>query len=83
MGTSPLRYYLNLKMDAAKDSLRNSEKPVRLIARELGYEDEFYFSRIFKTYEGISPLTYRKLHLEPEISAASSAEALSIASDLG
>jgi AraC-like DNA-binding protein/mannose-6-phosphate isomerase-like protein (cupin superfamily) len=83
MGTSPLRYYLNLKMDAAKDSLRNSEKPVRLIARELGYEDEFYFSRIFKTYEGISPLPYRKLHLEPEISAASSAEALSIASDLG
>jgi len=65
MGTSPLRYYLNLKMDAAKDSLRNSEKPIRLIARELGYEDEFYFSRIFKMYEGISPLVYRKNHVSP------------------
>jgi len=63
MGTSPLRYYLNLKMDAAKDSLRNSEKPIRLIARELGYEDEFYFSRIFKMYEGYSPQAYRKTHV--------------------
>ncbi|MCA1950372.1 MAG: AraC family transcriptional regulator [Treponema sp.] len=68
MGTSPLRYYLNLKMDAAKDSLRNSDKPIRTIARELGYEDEFYFSRIFKLYEGISPQCYRKRHVEPELS---------------
>lgn len=67
MGTSPLRYYLNLKMDAAKDSLRNSEKPIRIIARDLGYEDEFYFSRIFKTYEGVSPQTYRKEHLDPPL----------------
>lgn len=63
MGISPLRYYMNLKMDAAKDSLRNLQKPVHLIARELGYKDEFYFSRIFKVYEGISPQNYRRIHL--------------------
>ncbi len=66
MGTSPLRYYLNLKMDAAKDSLRNSEKPIRTIARELGYVDEFYFSRIFKMYEGVSPQRYRRHYLGSE-----------------
>ncbi|MFQ3547354.1 MAG: AraC family transcriptional regulator [Termitinemataceae bacterium] len=65
MGTSPLRYYLNLKMDAAKDSLRNSEKPIRTIAQELGYEDEFYFSRVFKVYEGLSPHRYRRQHQVP------------------
>jgi YesN/AraC family two-component response regulator len=33
---------------------------VKEIAYELGYEDEHYFSRFFKTNADISPQTYRE-----------------------
>ncbi|MBP5270973.1 MAG: AraC family transcriptional regulator, partial [Clostridia bacterium] len=33
---------------------------VQRIAAQVGYEDEFYFSRWFKKKTGLSPLYYRK-----------------------
>ncbi len=43
----------------AKRELYLTNKPVKQIAYELGYEDEYYFSRFFKTNTEISPLIYR------------------------
>lgn len=43
----------------AKRELYLTNKPVKLIAYELGYEDEYYFSRFFKTNTDISPQLYR------------------------
>ncbi|GJM68934.1 hypothetical protein HMSSN036_11500 [Paenibacillus macerans] len=45
-------------MDKAKDLLAEGNKKVKEVARELGFADEFYFSRIFKRTEGISPSEY-------------------------
>lgn len=43
----------------AKRDLRFSDKTVKEIAYDLGYEDPAYFSRLFSKKEGISPLSYR------------------------
>lgn len=36
-----------------------TSKPIKEIARLLGYNDEFYFSRLFKVNTDISPQMYR------------------------
>lgn len=43
----------------AKRELYLTNKPVKQIAYELGYDDEYYFSRFFKTNTDISPQVYR------------------------
>jgi AraC-like DNA-binding protein len=43
----------------AKRQLYLTSKPVKEIAFELGYMDEFYFSRFFKKHVGVSPQTFR------------------------
>lgn len=43
----------------AKRELYLTNKPVKQIAYELGYDDEYYFSRFFKINTDISPQIYR------------------------
>lgn len=43
----------------AKRELYLTNKPVKEIAFELGYDDEYYFSRFFKTNASVSPQLYR------------------------
>lgn len=43
----------------AKRELYLTDKTIKEIAYELGYEDEYYFSRIFKNKTDISPQIYR------------------------
>ena len=45
----------------AKRELYLTNKPVKEIAYELGYDDEHYFSRFFKTNAEISPQVYRDI----------------------
>ena len=45
---------------AAKRELYLTSKSVQIIAASLGYQDEFYFSRLFKKKVGVSPDIYRK-----------------------
>ncbi|MFP5441635.1 MAG: AraC family transcriptional regulator, partial [Gammaproteobacteria bacterium] len=35
--------------------------PVHRIARQLGYDDPYYFSRLFRKVIGVAPAEYRKL----------------------
>jgi AraC-like DNA-binding protein len=44
----------------AKRELYLTNKPVKEIAFELGYNDEYYFSRFFKTNASVSPQAYRE-----------------------
>jgi AraC family transcriptional activator of pobA len=46
-------------MIEAKRQLYLTAKPVKEIAYELGYTDEFYFSRFFKKRVGVSPQLFR------------------------
>ena len=44
----------------AKRELYLTDKTVKEIAWELGYEDEYYFSRFFKVNADVSPQLYRE-----------------------
>jgi AraC-like DNA-binding protein len=43
--------------------LRYTDKPIKKIAYELGFEDIQTFSRFFKKMEQISPSDFKKMHL--------------------
>lgn len=47
-------------MTEAKRELYMTIKPVKRIAFELGFNDEFYFSRFFKNNAEVSPVMYRE-----------------------
>jgi two-component system response regulator YesN len=46
-------------MESAKRKLKKHDDNISNIAKEIGYNNPGYFSRVFKEYEGISPSTYR------------------------
>jgi len=58
-GMPPIDYFINLKMQKACQLLDMDESRIKEVAHNLGYEDQYYFSRLFKKYMGISPEQYR------------------------
>lgn len=61
-GTSPMRYFNELKIKLACQQLDSSTDTVRTIAQSLGFDDPYYFSRLFKKVMGIAPSAYRDSH---------------------
>ncbi len=59
-GISPMQYLIQKRVEAGQELLGNTDLSVREIARECGFENDFYFSRLFKQVTRISPLAYRK-----------------------
>lgn len=53
-------YLLQLRITYAKRLLRFSDKSIEDIGIESGIGEAYYFSRVFKQVEGISPKDYRK-----------------------
>ena len=47
------------RVDRAKTMLRRTDKSIIQIAMECGFEDQSYFSRVFKRYSGTTPRGYR------------------------
>ncbi|MFL0253192.1 AraC family transcriptional regulator [Clostridium neuense] len=54
-GYSIIEFFNKMKIDKAKELIIEGDKKVKEVAKTLGYKDEFYFSRIFKKIEGVSP----------------------------
>lgn len=63
MGESPINYFINMKIQRACYLLDSTSRSVKQIASELGYQDCYYFSRLFKKHIGIAPTSYRKAKL--------------------
>ena len=59
IGKTVSEYILLKKADRSKEVLQISDLPLHDIATELGFRDEYYFSRFFKKAWGISPHQYR------------------------
>jgi AraC-like DNA-binding protein/mannose-6-phosphate isomerase-like protein (cupin superfamily) len=57
---SPLQYLKNKKIKYAEELLKNTNLKIAGIASILGYENELYFSRIFKKEKGLSATEYRE-----------------------
>ncbi|MGO5114796.1 AraC family transcriptional regulator [Candidatus Avoscillospira sp. LCP25S3_F1] len=59
-GKTPFDFMKELRMVTAARRLLVTNKRVSTIAYELGYNDQNYFARVFKSVFGISPDRYRK-----------------------
>ena len=59
-GISPNEYIIAQRISVACRLLAQTELSVKEIAGEVGYADQYYFSRIFKKKVGMTPLKYRK-----------------------
>ena len=59
-GHSPIDYFIQLKIQRACRLLDNSGWTVADVAREMGFDDPFYFSRVFRKVMEMSPGGYRK-----------------------
>ena len=57
---SPIEYFINLKIQRACQVLDFTDLNIKEIATQLAFDDQFYFSRIFKKIMGVSPKDYRK-----------------------
>lgn len=57
-GYSLIGFFNKMKIDKAKELIIDGNKKIKEIAHEVGFSDEFYFSRIFKKIEGISPAEF-------------------------
>jgi len=61
-GTNFKRYVLNLRMEKIKKELVETDKLIKEIIRDVGYQDVSNFTRQFRKIEGITPGRYRKLN---------------------
>ncbi|MGO4546555.1 helix-turn-helix domain-containing protein [Paenibacillus sp. 2TAB23] len=59
-GLTPGHYLTRLRMMRAKELMSEPSAALRDVATSIGYQDELYFSRVFKKTEGISPSVYLK-----------------------
>lgn len=60
-------YYSNLKIEEAKKIMDyNSSIKIGEIAEMLGYSNQYYFSKAFKSSQGMSPQEYKKLKMDNE-----------------
>lgn len=65
LGTTPVRYRRELKLERARLLLKHSDLPVKAIACTIGIPDLQAFNKMFRQSEGISPRSYRETHHQP------------------
>ena len=60
VGVSIVRWREDQRIMRAKLLLQTTPMPVAVIGQQVGYDDQLYFSRVFKKRVGMSPSDYRK-----------------------
>lgn len=58
-GFTPIDFFIRLRMSKACELLETTSLSVKEVAAMLGYDDQFYFSRLFKSVHGTPPRAYR------------------------
>ncbi|MCA9116091.1 MAG: helix-turn-helix transcriptional regulator, partial [Planctomycetaceae bacterium] len=64
LGTTPTELIRARVLTHAKWQLLHTLRPVKEIAREVGFRDELYFSRLFRKATGCSPTFFREFETE-------------------
>ena len=57
--TTFVKYLTTLRMEKAKELLKNPNNKIVDIAESIGFSEPYYFSHSFKKYQGVSPKEYR------------------------
>jgi two-component system, response regulator YesN len=65
VGKTYTDYLRDIRMERAKEYLRNTAKTIQWIAEQVGYNDEKYFSRLFREHVGVLPSEYRQMGSKP------------------
>ena len=65
-GKSPVEYRNALRLSNAETMLRKTDMKISEISETVGFEDQFYFCRIFSSVFGTSPQKYRLKALTKE-----------------
>jgi len=60
-GMPPIDYFIHLKIQKACQLLYKDNIKVKEVAEAIGYEDPYYFSRLFKKYMNVSPEQYKAM----------------------
>jgi AraC-like DNA-binding protein len=60
VGVPPMQYLAQWRLELAAQQLRHSDRPLALVAEQVGYESEAAFSRAFKRAHGMSPGAWRR-----------------------
>lgn len=58
-GMAPQQYHMQLRINRAKELLEDQDNRVNEVALRVGFGDQFYFSRMFRKYAGLSPSQWR------------------------
>ncbi len=59
-GFAPSQYIQEVKMNIAKEMLTNTNKSIKEISFELGYENKDYFFTVFRKVTDVTPIAYRR-----------------------
>jgi AraC-like DNA-binding protein len=57
---SPIKYITNLRINHAKDLLKYKNQSITNISIAVGFQNVYYFSKVFKDETGMTPSEYRK-----------------------
>ena len=57
--TSPMKYIISLRLNKAKELLTNSPMKIQDISEACGFNNPYYFSKVFKSAVGLTPSQYR------------------------
>ena len=60
LGVPPMQYLAQWRLQLAALQLRGADRPLALVAEDVGYESEAAFSRAFKREFGVPPATWRR-----------------------
>lgn len=63
-GVTPIQYLQNIRHENAKRLLIDTDNSITIIAEKVGFQSVHYFSRFFKTHEGITPNEFRRRNQE-------------------
>ena len=60
LGLSPMQYLTTIRMQQAQDILKTSNKPLNVVAEDVGYGSEIAFNRAFRRFSGQAPGRFRR-----------------------
>jgi len=60
IGISPIKYLIEYRIKVAQKMLTDTKLTIKEIAEKTGFIDQFYFSKCFKNYCGVTPSKFRE-----------------------
>ncbi len=66
MGEAPINHLIRIRLSKACERMEQQpDTSIRAVAASVGYEDAYYFSKLFKKHYGVSPKEYMSLQEKP------------------